>query len=84
MSYATGTDWGRAKKDFKQHFHVGIGGFYDGLTTIVFQKICIDILKFDDWLHAQYGNYEDRGLTMEKLIIEQYGNKALKFLEELI
>ncbi|MDR1129827.1 MAG: hypothetical protein LBK96_02475, partial [Prevotellaceae bacterium] len=76
-------DWGRARKEFEHHFHVGIKNFYDGQATFTFKKICIDVFKFDDYLHRIYGDYEDRGLSMEELVIEKYGVEARNLLNEL-
>ncbi|MDR1198367.1 MAG: hypothetical protein LBK94_05060, partial [Prevotellaceae bacterium] len=84
MIYAIGTHWGRADKDFRYYFHIGIGNFYDGWSTFIFKKICINIFKFDDYLHSMYGDYEERGLCMEELIIEKYGIEANKLIHELI
>jgi hypothetical protein len=83
MRYFIG-QWAQARKDFERHFKVSIGTFYDGETTVVFQKICIDIFKFDEWLHARHGDYEDRGLSMEEIVIEKYGNEANELINDLI
>jgi hypothetical protein len=83
MSYATG-HWGDARKEFRRYFPVNIGRFYDGWTTVLLGRICLDVSKFDDWLHSVHGRYEDRGLSMEALIIEKYSREAWKLINELL
>jgi hypothetical protein len=83
MSYKPG-QWGEARRDFEHYFHVSLGRFYDGETTVLFGNISIDIFAFDDWLHSVHGEYEDRGLSMADLIVEKYGDGAIKLIMELI
>jgi hypothetical protein len=83
MSYKT-SESVQARTDFERCFHTSIRDFYDGFTTVLFQKICIDPLLFDDYLHQKYGTYEDRGLSMQGFIREQYGEEACEVLDQLI
>ena len=69
---------------FYSIFGVGFQKFYDGLMSVLFKRLCIDILKFDDWLHEKYGDYEENGQSMKEIIYEKYGEKGVKLIEDLI
>jgi len=83
MSYKIG-EWVRARNDFQNAFGISIQPFYDGLMTMLFESITIDILKFDDFLHQKHGNYEDKGKSMNDIVIEHYGENALDVLKRLL
>jgi len=69
---------------FRETFGFHIKYFYDGFSTYISQKICIDIYKFDDCMHELYGNYEDDGKSLENIVVEKYGEKALEVLKIFI
>lgn len=71
-------------KKFNSVFNVAFSLFYDGLMSIVSKHLCIDILKFDDWLHVAHGDYEESGMSMKELIRENYGEKGVRLIEELM
>ncbi len=77
-------DWGLARQDFQAAFGVSIQPFYDGFATLISKKICIDLFKFDDFLHRQFGDYEDRGLSMYELVYAEFGEQASILLGVLI
>jgi len=76
-------EWGKVRRDFSFIIGTGIGQFYDGLLTCYSQKICIDILKFDDYPHELYGDYEDGGDSMETIILKHYGKEGLELINKL-
>jgi hypothetical protein len=78
------SQWPEARKDFRRVFGTDIVPFYDGPTTVAFCRICIDIAAFDEWLHRRFGDYEDRGLSMRDVVIENYGIEGDKLLDKLI
>ncbi|KAA6323095.1 hypothetical protein EZS27_027427 [termite gut metagenome] len=82
--HAIAGEWGKANKDFKNCFGIPIRAFHDGITTMAFKKVSIDPFRFDDYLHDLYGNYEQEGKTLEDIILEKYGEQALKLIKELI
>lgn len=53
-------------------------------TAIIQKKGVLDIIKFDDWLHEQYGQYENKGLSMQDLIRKEYGEEAVHFIKECL
>ncbi|KAA6347843.1 hypothetical protein EZS27_004708 [termite gut metagenome] len=77
-------EWWKADKDFRHCFGISLRAFHDGITTIVFEKVSINPFKFDDYLHDLYGNYEDENKTLEDIILEKYGEEALKLIKELL
>ena len=77
-------EWKNLKNDFREIFHIEFAEFYDGFLTVLFRKVCIDFFKFDDWLHAKYGIYEDDGKSMQDVIIEHYGIEGDKLIDKLI
>lgn len=72
------------REGFYRHFGTGFGDFYDGLMTVLTSSIRIDIVKFDEWLHRQVGDYEDRGMSMAEAVGVQYGREAMDFIEKLL
>jgi len=78
------SEWAKAKKDFEHVFHVNIAPFYDSLTTVLFQKIQINLFIFDDFLHKIYGEYEKEGLSMKDVILKYYEDEGDKLINELI
>ena len=73
----------KVNDEFRSVFGIGFKPFYDGLMSMAMKQLCIDILKFDEWLQKQHGNYEDEGKSMNDIIREHYGDKGLKLVDEL-
>ena len=69
---------------FMSVFGIGFKPFYDGLMSVASKQLCIDILKFDEWLHEKHGNYEDAGQSMDDCIREHYGEEGVKLINEVI
>lgn len=78
------TEFNQAKSQFYDYFKVGINRFHDVILSIAFQKITLDITEFDSYLHQQFGEYEERNLSLKDIVINNYGLNAYEFLEELI
>jgi hypothetical protein len=71
----------QSRADFDRAFNLPIGEYYDPFVSIACKEIQIDILKFDDWLHKQHGDYEG---SMEQLIRDKYGDEAVEIVRRLI
>lgn len=56
----------------------------DTVMSILENRVVIDVVYFDEVLHARVGNYEDMGLSMEDIIKLSFGDKALNLFMELI
>ena len=76
--------WGEAQKYFKAVFKTDITPFYDGQMTVLFGKICINIYKFDDYLHDLYGDYEKNGFCMNYIVLKHYGSHGVELLNKLL
>lgn len=46
--------------------------------------VAIDICAFDDFIHVQFGNYEEQGKSMQDVIVENYGERANNLIIELL
>ena len=74
----------RATADFKRVFNVlEFAPFYDGEMTIILRKICINIVKFDDYLREVHGDYENEGKSMIDIITEKYGVEGVEIIDKL-
>jgi hypothetical protein len=82
-SYKT-FEWSIAGRDFQKIFGIKFGDFFDSFNTMLSRKICIDVYKFDDWLHSQYGKYEVRKKSMEDVVRENYGEDGVEMLMRLL
>lgn len=69
---------------FMSVFGIGFKPFYDGLMSVASKQLCIDIMKFDEWLHEKHGDYEDAGQSMDDCIREHYGDEGAKLINEVI
>jgi hypothetical protein len=56
----------------------------DGEMSYIFKRPMINIFIFDDWLHEEFGNYEDTGLSMEDLIEQKFDLETMKSLQALL
>jgi hypothetical protein len=75
-----------AEKKFREYFpgHSLIKEFMDELQSYILRTPKLDPFKFDDFLHENYGDYEDRGLSMESILEIHYGPQALAFVKGLL
>lgn len=78
------SETGKLGDEFQRVFGIGFKPFYDGLMSVVSKQLCIDIMKFDEWLHEKQGNYEDAGQSMDDCIREHYGEEGVKLINEVI
>jgi len=47
-------------------------------------KFVIDIIKFDDWLHKQFGDYESEDKSMSGILLEKYGYDIQQYVKQMI
>lgn len=50
--------------------------FVDPVCTNIRRRPTIDPIVFDCWLHEQFGEYEEAGLSMAQLITSKFGPMA--------
>ena len=59
--------------------------FIDTTMTQIFDRIVLDIIAFDDFLHEKHGEYEEeQGISMSELITKEYGAAANSFIDQMI
>jgi hypothetical protein len=70
---------------FHKTFHtIKFHDFMDFELSTLFKKPVLNLDKFDRWLHNQFGEYEDEGLSMEDVLINNYGNIAANTIKGLL
>jgi hypothetical protein len=74
----------QAGHDFRDTFQTSIEPFFDNILSIFLKEVRINPFRFDDYLHAVHGEYEEEGLTMEDVVQKHYGKNGLKMLKSLI
>jgi hypothetical protein len=72
--------------DFLNRFGVHPNGYIDNLMSAISKHFVIDICKFDDYLHEKFGDYDDgeNAISMEALILKEYGVEASNLIESLL
>jgi len=74
-----------AHRLFHKTFHaIKLHDFMDFELSAVFRKPILDIYKFDDWLHCQFGEYEEKGKSMYDVIAANYGETVAMQIKELL
>jgi hypothetical protein len=72
-------------KQFEKYFKIHLRPeWIDILLTSVQpnRKISFDVVKFDMYLHEQFGQYEDEGKSMASIIEEHFGAPARKLIQD--
>lgn len=78
-------DYAGVADRFGMLFGVRLSHFIDNMrSAIVTGRVTIDLYKLDSWLHEKHGNYEESGLSMQELIIREYGEEANEIIKKLI
>ena len=72
------------RQRFQRLLEMSLSDCIDTLTSFVAGRVVVDIIHIDGILHSRFGNYEDRGLSMNDILKEQYGEAAVQLLNELI
>lgn len=68
-----------------RHFCIkDAGRFIDQTLLMATGQCTLDVIAFDDYLHAKYGDYEERGLSMSEVIREKFGLDASLWAERAI
>lgn len=69
---------------FYKYFDENFDDFYDSRSSIGMGYLCIDVIKFDIYLHNKFNIYSFENKTMKDIVIEIYGEKVGKFIQKLI
>jgi hypothetical protein len=71
-------------KGMHEYFKLPIPGDYLDLSALKWDDIQINIIKFDDWLHKQVGDYESHKMNMDEALVKHYGQEASDFIKRLL
>ena len=52
-------------------------------NLVLLGKFVIDIIKFDDWLHKQFGDYS-KDKSMSGILLEKYGYDIQQYVKQMI
>lgn len=69
---------------FCNTFGVRFSKVQDGFMTALAGEPTLDILKLDDILHEKFGNYENRGYSLDELVKREYGRETLTLINSLL
>ncbi len=78
------TEKHKAGRKFGRLFELPLGDYYDPVISILSLKVCIDVIKFDERMHQEWGDYEDKGQSLSDCIREHYGDEAAILFGELL
>jgi hypothetical protein len=77
------SEWSKAGHDFRDVFGTSIEPFFDKLLSVLSGEVKINPFMFDDYLRrARRGR--GRGMSMEDVVRESYGEKGVKLLKALL
>ena len=83
--YQNGYMFTEAHNFFHRTFHtIKFYDFTDFELSAAFHRPVINIYKFDEWLHYQFGDYEKEGLSMEEVLAKNYGQSAAMRIKGLL
>lgn len=69
---------------FEKIFGVRFKDYYDGIESVLFKKIVVDIIKFDEYLLKKYRYNEDKEISMSAFILNKFGVDAWYFFKSLL
>lgn len=75
---------GKVSENFQKYFGVNFKSYYDSLSSILFKKLVIDVIKFDDYLRAKYRYDEKKEISLSAFLINQFGVEAWRFFKTLM
>lgn len=78
------TEKNEASREFGRLFGLPLGDFYDPIVSIWTLKVCIDIVKLDERMHQEWGDYEEKGQSLFDCILEHYGEDAAILIGKLL
>ena len=69
---------------FTSRLEMDLSDCIDTLISIICKRVVLDIVHVDTILHSRFGDYEDRGLSMEELITKEYGEEAITLIKRIL
>ena len=58
--------------------------FLDFIVSFYSKRPLIDLIKFDEYLQRHYCQYKNREISLKSFLVEKFGEKAAKLIEEMI
>ena len=71
-------------KKMREYFQIENPGDYLDQLWIYKREVRIDIIKFDEWLHEQLGEYDAVDVSMSDALTRSYGEDACSFIRNLL
>lgn len=76
-------DYSRTCKEFKAIFGLDFRKYVDRFFYR-FGAVCVDIVKFGDWLKATFYNGDMGNISIKEAVEAQFGERGLTLIEELM
>lgn len=69
---------------FMSRLEMGLSDCIDTLMSIICKRVILDIVHVDTILRSRFGDYEDRGLSMEELVTKEYGEESTTLIKRML
>ena len=69
---------------FRSRLEMGLSDCIDTLMSIICKRVVLNIVHVDTILHSRFGDYEERGLSMEELITKEYGEESTTLIKRML
>lgn len=70
--------------DFKRITGVSFGAVRDDFLTVILNRPVMDPSLFDKYLHGRFGKYEERGLSMQDVLDQNFAPEEIHLFEVLL
>ena len=71
-------------KMFRDAFGLAANYYMDTVLCTIDKYPHLDIIKFDEWLHTKYPDYDDKGtesMSMKEVLEKHYGTTVMRMIE---
>lgn len=69
---------------FESFFGVRFKDYHDKFDSILFKKIVVDVIKFDNYLEKKYQYNKEKEISMSAFILNKFGVDAWRFFRTLL
>lgn len=86
VSFKNWKDFQKLSKKWENEFpnFPPMWSFLDFIISYYSKRPLIDLIKFDEYLQRNYCQYREREISLKNFLIEKFGEKAAKLIEEMI
>lgn len=74
----------QVERKFERFFGIRFTPYFDSLMSVVFKRIIIDVVKFDNYLLNKYHYDQNKDISMAAFIINKFGVDAWYFVKSLL